>query len=58
MAVTKLVYDDMPPVPKRRPKRPAQPQPYTAQAPHQFWCIDGRQRDLTLEGLTWWSIII
>ena len=58
MAINKLVYDDIPHVPKKGPKRPAQPHPYKAQAPHQFWCIDGRQMDFALDGIKWWSLII
>jgi transposase InsO family protein len=58
MAVNKLVYDDIPHVPKQGPKRPAQLHPYKAQAPHQFWFIDGRQMDFALDGIKWWSLIL
>jgi transposase InsO family protein len=58
LAINKLVYDDIPHVPKKGPKRPAQPHPYKAQAPHPFWFIDGRQMDFALDGIKWWSLII
>jgi transposase InsO family protein len=58
MALNKRVYDDIPHVPKLARKLPAQPHPYKAQAPHQYWFIDGRQMDFALEGVKWWSIMI
>jgi transposase InsO family protein len=58
MAVNRLVYDDIPHVPKKGPKPPAPPHPYKAQVPHQFWFIDGRQMDFAIDGIKWWSIII
>ena len=49
---------DIPHVPKKGPKPPAQPHPYKAQVPHQFWLIDGRQMDFAIDGIKWWSSII
>jgi hypothetical protein len=56
--LNKLVYDDIPPLPKRGGKKPAQPHPYKARAPHEYWFIDGRQLDFALDGVKWWSLII
>jgi transposase InsO family protein len=58
MALNKRVYDDMPHVRRQRAKPDAQPHPYKAQAPHEVWCIDGRQMDFTLQGSKWWSIVL
>ena len=58
MAVNKLVYDDIPHLPKRGGKKPTQPHPYKARAPHEYWFIDGRQMDFALDGVKWWSLII
>jgi Homeodomain-like domain len=58
MALNKQVYDDIPHVARQRRKKPAQPHPYKASHPHQYWFIDGRQMDFTLDGVKWWSIIL
>jgi hypothetical protein len=58
MALNKQVYDDIPHVARQRRKQPAQPHPYKAAHPHQYWFIDGRQMDFALEGVKWWSIIL
>ena len=58
MALNKQVYDDIPHVARQRLKKPAQPHPYKAAHPHQYWFIDGRQMDLPLDGVKWWSIIL
>lgn len=58
MALNKQVYDDIPHVARQRLKKPAQPHPYKAAHPHQYWFIDGRQMDFTLDGVKWWSIIL
>src|SRR6266511_4368549 len=42
MALTRLVYDDIPHVPKRGVKPAPGPHPYKAQARQQDWFIDGR----------------
>ena len=58
MALNKQVYDDIPHVARQRRNKPAQPHPYKAAPPHPYWCIDGRQMDCALDGVTWWSIIL
>ena len=56
MALNKLVYEDIPHVAKRG-KRGPQPHPFKARVPHEYWCIDGRQRDFALDGVKWWSLL-
>jgi transposase InsO family protein len=58
MALNRLVYDDIPHVPKRGGKLAPGPHPYKAQARHQYWFIDGRRMDFALDGVHWWSLII
>ena len=58
MALNKQVYDDIPHVARQRAKKLAQPHPYKASYPHQYWFIDGRQMDFALDGVKWWSIIL
>jgi hypothetical protein len=58
MALNKEVYDDIPRVRKKGPKRPPQPHPYKACRPHQYWCIDGRMMDFALDGVKWWSLVM
>src|SRR5262245_52375153 len=58
MALNKEVYDDIPHVRKRGPKRPPQPHPYKATRAHQYWFIDGRMMDFALDGVRWWSLIM
>jgi hypothetical protein len=58
MALNKLVYDDIPHVPKPGHKAPPQPHPYKAQHRHEYWFIDGRMMDFALDGVKWWSILI
>jgi transposase InsO family protein len=58
MALNRLVYDDIPHVPKRGVKPAPGPHPYKAQARHQYWFIDGRRLDFALDGVHWWSLII
>jgi Homeodomain-like domain/Integrase core domain len=58
MALNRLVYDDIPHVPKRGRKPTPGPHPYKAQARHQYWFIDGRRLDFALDGMHWWSLII
>jgi transposase InsO family protein len=58
MALNRLVYDDIPHVPKRGVKPATGPHPYKAQARHQDWFIDGRRLDFALDGVHWWSLII
>jgi transposase InsO family protein len=58
MALNRLVYDDIPHVPKKGVPRVPGPHPYKADARHQFWFIDGRQMDFALEGHKWWSLVV
>jgi transposase InsO family protein len=58
MALNRLVYDDIPHVPKKAVKRPPEPHPYKARSRHQYWFIDGRRMDVALDGVHWWSLII
>ena len=47
-----------PTCPSQDGKQPPQPHPYKAQHRHEYWFIDGRQMDFTLDGVKWWSIVI
>jgi transposase InsO family protein len=58
MALNKLVYDDIPHVPKRGIKPQPGPHPYKATFRHQYWFIDGRRLDAAIDGVHWWSLII
>ncbi len=58
MALNKLVYDDIPHVRKRGGKRVPGLHPYKASHRHQYWFIDGRQLDVRVDGVKWWSLII
>jgi hypothetical protein len=58
MTLNRLVYDDIPHVPRKAVKRPPGPHPYTARYRHQYWFIDGRRMDFALDGVHWWSLII
>jgi Homeodomain-like domain len=58
MALNKQVYDAIPHVARQRRKKPAQPHPYKASHPHQYWFIDGRQMDFAFDGVKWWSLIL
>ena len=58
MALNKRVYDDIPHVRAKAPKKSAQPHPFKAQRPHQYWFIDGRIMDFALAGVKWWSLIV
>jgi transposase InsO family protein len=58
MALNKLVYDDIPHVPKRGVKRIPGPHPYKASHRQQYWFIDGRQLDVRVDGVKWWSLLI
>jgi transposase InsO family protein/transposase len=58
MALNKLVYDDIPHVPKRGVQPAPGLHPYKASHRHQYWFIDGRRMDFALEGVRWWSLII
>jgi transposase InsO family protein len=58
MALNRLVYDDIPHVPKRGVQRIPEPHPYKASHRQQYWFIDGRRMDFALDGVKWWSILI
>jgi transposase InsO family protein len=58
MALNRLVYDDIPHVPKRGIKPRPGPHPYKATFRHQYWFIDGRRMDAAVDGVHWWSLII
>lgn len=58
MALNKQLYDDIPHVRSPGVKRDPAPHPYKAQAPHEYWFIDGRKMDFALDGVKWWSLIV
>jgi Homeodomain-like domain-containing protein len=58
MALNRLVYDDIPHVPKRSVRPAPGRHPYKAVHRHQYWFIDGRRMDFAIEGVHWWSLII
>ena len=58
MALNKLVYDDIPHMPKKGVKKPPGPHPYKAQHRHEYWFIDGRRMDFAMDGVKWWSLMI
>jgi transposase len=58
MALNKLVYDDIPHVPKKGMKPAPGAHPYKASHRHQYWFIDGRRMDFAVGGVHWWSLII
>ena len=58
MARNRQSYDDIPHRPPQNLPPAPQPHPYKATAPHAFWCMAGRNMDLAIEGVTWWSLII
>ena len=58
MALNRQLYDDIPHGRPKGAKPPPQPHPYKAEAPHQYWFIDGRKMDFTIAGVKWWSLIV
>jgi hypothetical protein len=58
MALNKLLYGDIPHVPKRGVKRIPGPHPHKARYRRQYWFIDGRQLDVRVEGVKWGSMLI
>ena len=58
MALNRLLYDDIPHVPKQGAKRVPGPHPYKASHRHQYWFIDGRRMDFAIGGVRWWSLLI
>jgi Winged helix-turn helix len=58
MALNRLLYEDIPHVRRKAPKSPPLPHPFKARRPHEHWFIDGRPMDFTLEGVTWWSLVL
>jgi hypothetical protein len=57
MALNRQLYDDLPHGRRQAPKQDPAPHPYKATAPHECWCIDGRNMDVALDGVKWWSLI-
>jgi hypothetical protein len=58
MALNKQGYDAIPHGARQRLQKPAHPHPYKASHPHHYWFIAGRQMDVALDGVQWWSIIL
>jgi transposase len=58
MALNRQLYDDIPHGRPTGAKLPPQPPPYKAEAPHQYWFIDGRKMDFAIAGVKWWSLIL
>jgi transposase-like protein len=58
MALNRLVYEDIPHLPKKGAKGPPQPHPFKASRPHEYWFIDGRIMDFTIDGVKWWSLFV
>jgi transposase InsO family protein len=58
MALNRQLYNDIPHGRPTGAKPPPQPHPYKAEAPHQYWFIDGRKMDFAIAGVKWWSLII
>jgi len=59
MALNRQVYPDIPGAQGPRvPKAAPQPHPFKATVAHEYWFIDGRMMDFTLQGHRWWSLII
>jgi transposase len=59
LASNRQVYADISPG-GRTPPRKTTPglHPFQASVAHEYWFIDGRIMDLTLEGAKWWSLIV
>lgn len=59
MAVNRQLYPDIPPRGRQRLRKTAPGlHPFKATAAHEYWFIDGRIMDFTLEGVKWWSLIV
>jgi transposase InsO family protein len=58
IALNRLVYDDIPHVPRKGVKPVPGPHPYKALARHQYWFIDGRRMDFAIDGVKWWSLLM
>lgn len=58
LALNKRLYPDIPHGRQSSPTHPAQPHPYKATRHHPYWFIDGRQMDLALDGVQWWSLAV
>ena len=58
LALNRLVYDDIPPVPTRGVRPAPGLHPYNAAPRHQYWFIDGRRLDVAIDGVHWWSLIL
>jgi winged helix-turn helix protein len=58
MALNRRISEDIPHVRRKGPKPPPQPHPFKARRSPEYWFIDGRPMDFTLEGVTWWSLVL
>jgi transposase InsO family protein len=59
MALNRHIYTDIPHTRTQESKPPPKPHPYKASFAHQYWFLDGRMMDFTLDdGVKWWSIIM
>jgi transposase InsO family protein len=58
MALNRLVYDDIPHVPKKGIRRAPGPHPYKVSHRHQYWFIDGPRMDFAVDGVKWWSLVV
>jgi hypothetical protein len=59
MAVNRQVYPDIPLRGRTRSRTTMPgPHPFKATAAHEYWFIDGRIMDFTIEGVKWWSLIM
>jgi transposase len=58
MALNRLVYEDIPHVPKKGVTGPPQPHPFKASRPQEYWFNDGRIMDVKIDGVKWWSLLI
>jgi hypothetical protein len=58
MARHRRVSDAIPQGHNPTPTQAPQPHPFQAQRPHQSWCLDGRPRDVALDGVKCWSRLI
>jgi len=57
-ALNKRVYDDIPHVARRQPKKPPGPHPDKASQPPQYWFRDGRMMDFAFDSVQWGSILL
>jgi hypothetical protein len=58
MALHQQRYDEIPHGRSPGVKLDPAPHPDKAQAPHAYWCIDGRKMAFALAGLKWWRLMV